>query len=206
MTIGRTSTVALIRSPHASARFILSRPLAPETLVDCQRLILQRRSMHFNGALTVGKYVAAPYPQPITIGAHELIEGAFTQGEHHPSDAAPEYGAAAHGAGLGTRIQAAASQEVRLELTGGQAHQVCDGVACAIWPGDHGVFCFEQHPTVRANEQGAERLVATLARAPGERDSGPEMLEIRIGHVSTIPSPRSPPTSGPHPNLTASLP
>jgi hypothetical protein len=64
-------------------------------------------------------------------------------------------------------------------------------VARAIWPGDHCVFRFEQHLTIRASEQGAERLVATLARAPGERDSGPEMLEIRIGHVSTIPSPRN---------------
>jgi hypothetical protein len=144
--------------------------------------------MHFNGALTVGKYVAAPYPQPVTIGTHELIEAAFTQGEHHPSDAAPEYGAAAHGAGLGTGIQAAACQEVRSELAGRQPHQVCDGVARAIWLGDHGVFRFEQHLTIRASEQGAERLVATLARAPGERDSGPEMLEIRIGHVSTISS------------------
>jgi len=144
--------------------------------------------MHFNWALTMGKYVPAPYPQPVAIGTHELIEGAFTQCEHHPSDAAPEYGAAAHGAGLGTGIQAAASQEVRSELAGRQPHQVCDGVARAIWPGDHCVFRFEQHLTIRASEQGAERLVATLARAPGERDGGPEMLEIRIGHVSTIPS------------------
>ena len=141
-----------------------------------------------NWALAVGKYVPAPYPQPVTIGTHELIKGALTQCKHHPCDAAPEYGATAHGAGLGTGIQAAASQEVRSELAGRQPHQVCDGVARAIWPGDHGVFRFEQHLTIRANEQGAERLVATLARAPGERDSGPEMLEIRIGHVSRISS------------------
>ena len=101
-------------------------------------------------------------------------------------------------------IHAAASQEVRRELAGRQPHQVCDGVARAIWPGDHGVFRFEEQLTIRANEQGAERLVATLARVPGERDSGPEMLEIRIGHVSTITSPRTAPTSTPHPNLTAS--
>ena len=166
--------------------------------MDRQRLILQRRSMHFNWALTMGKYVPAPYPQPVTIGTHGLIEGAFTLCEHHPSDAAPEYCAAAHGAGLGTGIQATASQEVRSELAGRQPHQVCDSVARAIWPGDHCVFRFEQHLAIRASEQGAERLVATLARAPGERDSGPEMFEIRISHVSTIPSPRSAPTSGPH--------
>jgi hypothetical protein len=61
-------------------------------------------------------------------------------------------------------------------------------VARAIWSCDHCVFRFEQHLAIRASEQGAERLVATLARAPGERDSGPEMLEIRIGHVSRISS------------------
>jgi hypothetical protein len=65
---------------------MLSSPLPPETPVDCQRLILQRRSMHCNRALAVGKYVPAPYPQPVTIGTHELIEGALTQCEHHPSD------------------------------------------------------------------------------------------------------------------------
>ena len=172
----------------ARAQRTLSSRLPPEIPVDCQRLILQRRSMHFNWALTVRKYVPAPYPQPVTIGTHELIEGAFTQCEHHSSDAAPEYGAAAHGAGLVTGIQAAASQEVRSELAGRQPHQVRDGVARAIWPGDHCVFRFEQHLTIRASEQGAERLVATLARAPGKRDSGPEMLEIRVGHVSTISS------------------
>ncbi len=171
----------------ARAQRTLLSPLPPEPAVDCHRLILQRRSMHFNWTLAVSEYVPAPYPQPVTIGTHELVEGAFTQCEHHPSDAAPEYGAAAHGAGLGTGIQAAASQELRSELAGRQPHQVCDGVARAIWPGHHGVFRFEQHLTIRANEQGAKRLVATLARAPGERDSGPEMLEIRIGHVSTIP-------------------
>ena len=94
----------------ARAQRTPSNRLPPETPVDCQRLILQRRSVHFNGALTVGKYVPAPYPQPVTNGTHELIEGALTQCEHYPSDAAPEYGAAAHGAGLGTGIQAAASQ------------------------------------------------------------------------------------------------
>ena len=88
----------------------LSSPLPPETQVDCQRFILQRRSMHFNWALAVSKYVPAPYPQSVTIGTHELIEGAFTQCEHHPSEAAPEYGAAAHGAGLGTGIQATATR------------------------------------------------------------------------------------------------
>jgi len=172
----------------ARAQRTLSNRLPLETPMDCQRLLLQRRSMHFNCALTVGKYVPAPYPQPVTNGTHELIEGALTQCEHHPSDAAPEYGAAAHGAGLGTGIQAAASQEVRRELAGRQPHQVCDRVARAIWSCDHCVFRFEQHLTIRASEQGAERLVATLARAPGERDSGPEMLEIRIGHVSRISS------------------
>ena len=172
----------------ASGRRTLSGSLVPETPVDYQRLILQRRSMHFNWALAVGKHVPAPYPQPVTIGIQELIEGAFTQCEHHPSDAAPEYGAAAHGAGLGTRIQAAASQEVRSELAGRQPHQVCDGVARAIWPGHHCVFRFDQHLTIGASEQGAKRLVAMFARALGERDGGPEMLEIRIGHVSTISS------------------
>jgi hypothetical protein len=177
----RSADVQKARAPRT-----LSSPLPPETPVDCQRLILQRRSMHFNWALAVGKYVTAPYPQPVTIGAHELIEDSLAQCEHHPSDAAPEDGAAAHGAGLSTGIQAAASQEVRRELAGRQPHQVCDGVARAIWRGDHCVFRFEQHLAIRASEQGAERLVATLARAPGERDSGPEMLEIRLGHVSTI--------------------
>ena len=196
----------LVLTQKARAQRMLSSPLPPETPVDRQRLFLQRRSMHFNRALAVGKYVPAPYPQPVTIGTHELIEGALTQGEHHPSNPAPEYGAAAHGAGLGAGIQAAASQEVRRELAGRQPHQICDGVARAIWPGDHGVFRFEEQLTIRANEQCAERLVTTLARAPGERDSGPEMLEIRIGHVYTIPSPRSAPTSAPHPNLTASSP
>jgi hypothetical protein len=108
--------------------------------------------MHFNCTLTVGKYVPAPYPQPVTNGTHELIEGALTQCEQHPSDTAPEYGAAAHRAGLGTRIQAAASQEVSGVLAGRQSPQVCDGVARAIWLGDHGVFRFEQHLTIRASE------------------------------------------------------
>jgi hypothetical protein len=184
----------------------LSRPPPPKTLVDCQRLILQRRSLHLNWALAMGKYVPAPYPQPVTFGTHELIEGWFTQCKHDPADAAPEYGAAAHGARLGAGIQATASQEVRRELAGCQAHEVCRSVTRAVRSGDHRVLGFEQHLTIRASEQGAERLVATLARAAGERDSGPEMLEIRIGHsrqgcsTSARPAlrPRPPRGSGHH--------
>jgi hypothetical protein len=171
----------------SSAQRTLSSRLPPEPPVDYQRLILQGRSMHFNWPLAVSKYVPAPYPQPVTIGTHELIEGAFTQCEHHPSDAAPKYGPAAHGTGLGTGVHAAARQEVSSELARRQPHEVGDGVARAIWPGHYRVFRFEQHLTIRANEQGPERLVAMLARALGERDGGPEMLEIRFGHVSTIP-------------------
>jgi hypothetical protein len=68
---------------EARAQRTLSSPLPPETQVDCQRFILQRPSMHFNWALAVSKYVPAPYQQPVTIGTHELIEGPFTQCEHH---------------------------------------------------------------------------------------------------------------------------
>jgi hypothetical protein len=98
----------------ALAQHTLSSSLPPETPVDCQRLILQRRSVHLNGALTVGKYVPTPYPQPVTIGTHELMEGAFTQCEHQPSDAAPEYGAAHMGQGsvLAYRLQPAKKSEV----------------------------------------------------------------------------------------------
>ena len=102
----------------------LSSPLPPETQVDCQRFILQRRSMHFNWALAVSKYVPAPYPQPVTIGTHELIEGAFTQCEHHPSDAAPEYGAAAHGAGLGSSASRRAKGRAPLYPADRWAHLV----------------------------------------------------------------------------------
>jgi hypothetical protein len=136
----------------ARAQRTLLSPLPPEPAVDCHRLILQRRSMHFNWTLAVSEHVPAPYPQPVTIGTHESIEGAFAQCEHHASDAAPKYGAAAHGTGLGTGIQAAASQKVRRELARRQPHQVGDGVARAIWPGHHGVFRFDQRLTIRASE------------------------------------------------------
>lgn len=59
-------------------------------------------------------------------------------------------------------------------------------MARAIWPGDDGIFRCDQHLTIWTSEQGAERLVAVLARLLGQRDSGREMLEIQIGHVSTI--------------------
>jgi hypothetical protein len=80
----------------------------------------------------VRKDVPAPDPQAVRIRAQELIEGAFTQCEHDPSDAAPEYGATAHGTGFAAGVQAAARQEVRRALAGRQPHQVGDGVARAI--------------------------------------------------------------------------
>jgi len=148
--------------------------------MDLERLILEFGPLHFDRSLAVGEYIPAPNAQTVSSGTYECIEGPPAQGEHHPTNATPKYGPAAHGARLSAGVQAAMSQEVRGILVRRQAHEVCRGVPCAIGTRDNRVFSLEQHLVVWACKQGTEGLIASIARPAGERDGGSEVLELPI--------------------------
>jgi len=128
----------------------------------------------------VGEYIPASDAQTVSSRTHESIEGSLAHGEHYATDATPEYGPPAHGARLGTCIQAAMSQELRGKLVRRQPHEVCRGVPRAIGTRDNRVFSLEQHLVVWACKQGTKRLIASLARLAGESDGGSEVLEICV--------------------------
>jgi hypothetical protein len=136
--------------------------------------------LNLDRSLAVGEYIPASNAQTVSSGTHESIEGSLAQGEHHPPDATPKYGPAAHGARLGAGIQAAMSQELRGILVRRQAHEVCRGVPSAIRTCDHRVFSLEQHLILWARKQGTEGLIASLARPAGERDGRSQVLEIGV--------------------------
>jgi hypothetical protein len=151
--------------------------------MDLQRFILQLRPMHLDGSLAMGEHIPASDAQTVTVGSDKSVKGLLAQGEDHPTDTAPEYCAAAHGARLHAGVEGAASQVLRRKMTGRQAHQVGHGVRGAIRTGDHRVLGFEQHLAFWAGEHGTEGSVATLSRGAGKRDGRPEMSAVRIVHL-----------------------
>jgi hypothetical protein len=161
--------------------------------MNLQRFVLQLRPMHLYGSLAMGEHIPAPDAQTVTIRSDKSVKRLLAQGEDHPTDTAPEYGSAAHGARLHAGVKGAASQVLGRKIVGRQAHQVGHGVRGAIRTGDHRVLGFEQHLAVWAGEHGTEGSVATLARGAGERDGRPEMSAVRIVHL-LHPAPKNFPT------------